>query len=72
MPIFSMDQSAGLQDLNFKVLRDLHRAFKTIAALRQIPMKRLLEECFRCWLETHGTDKEKALFLPEPTELYCY
>lgn len=56
--------NSGLQDLNFKVSPDFHRAFKLSATMRGIPMKDLLEASFRAWLEIYGDDAMRAL-LPE-------
>jgi hypothetical protein len=55
--------NSGLQDMNFKVPPDFHRAFKTAAVMRGMNMKELLEASFQCWVETYGDDQLKA-FLP--------
>jgi hypothetical protein len=53
-----------LQNLNFKVAPNCHRAFKVTAAYREIPMKELLDESFRCWLAQFGDQTLNGL-LPE-------
>lgn len=55
--------NSGLQDLNFKVEPELHRAFKVVASLRGMSMKDLMEASFRCWLEQYG-DEHMRLLLP--------
>jgi hypothetical protein len=57
--------NAGLQDMNFKMDTDFHRAFKTTASMRNMAMKELLEASFRCWIEVYGTDLEKQLLPPK-------
>lgn len=56
--------NSDLQDLNFKVSPELHRAFKTTASLRKIAMKDLLEAAFRCWQDTYGDDLTRFLLPP--------
>ena len=51
----------ALQDLNFKMDPDFHRAFKAVATLRGMSMKELLEASFRCWLEHYGDDQLRML-----------
>jgi hypothetical protein len=68
-PAESMDNlaksNAGLQDMNFKMDLDFHRAFKATAGLRNMAMKELLEASFRCWIDTHGNEMEKQLLPPK-------
>lgn len=53
--------NSGLQDLNFKVDPALHHAFKVTAAMRNMPMKDLLDAAFRCYVEHYGTDIERGM-----------
>lgn len=57
--------NAGLQDMNFKMDPDFHRAFKVTATMRGMAMKELLEASFRCWVEIHGDDTIKAMLRPK-------
>jgi hypothetical protein len=57
--------NSGIQDMNFKMDPAFHRAFKTTASMRNMAMKELLEASFRCWVEEHGNDIEKALLPPK-------
>lgn len=56
--------NSGVQDLNFKVDPELHRAFKLAATMRGMSMKDLLDASFRCWLEQYGDEQLKALLPP--------
>lgn len=53
--------NSGLQDTNFKVSPEFHRAFKIAASVRGMPMKELFEASFRAWLEVYGDDTLRAL-----------
>lgn len=52
--------NTGLQDMNFKMNADFHRAFKMTAAGRNMAMKEMLEASFRCWVDLNGTEQEKS------------
>ena len=49
------------QDLNFKVSPEMHRAFKTTASLRGIPMVDLFKESFQSWQEKFGDEQTRSL-----------
>lgn len=51
--------NSGIQDMNFKVPSDFHRAFKMSAASRNMPMKEMLVATYRCWVEVYGDDDDK-------------
>jgi hypothetical protein len=53
--------SIGQTNLNFKVSPEMHRAYKTTASLKGIPMKDLLEASFECWQETFGDEQTRNL-----------
>lgn len=53
--------NSGVQDLNFKVEPDFHRAFKTTATIKGMSMKELLEASFSIWIETYGDDTIRSL-----------
>jgi hypothetical protein len=55
---------SDVQDLNFKVSPNLHRAFKVIAAERGMPMKDLLNSALRCWIEIYGNERDKTRLPP--------
>jgi hypothetical protein len=57
--------NSGLQDMNFKMSPEFHRAFKITASIRGMAMKDLLEASFRCWVEHYGDDQAKALLPPK-------
>lgn len=57
--------NTGIQDLNFKVSPELHKAFKAAAAMKGLAMKELLEACFRCWVELYGDDTIKRMLPPK-------
>ncbi|MCK1543397.1 hypothetical protein IVB12_15885 [Bradyrhizobium sp. 179] len=57
--------NSGIQDMNFKMDPDFHRAFKATASMRNMAMKELLEASFRTWVEVNGTELEKSLLPPK-------
>jgi hypothetical protein len=57
--------NSGIQDMNFKMDGEFHRAFKTTASMRNMAMKELLEASFRCWVEQNGSELEKQLLPPK-------
>lgn len=57
--------NAGLQDMNFRMPLEFHRAFKIAAALRNMQMRELFEASFRSWVEQYGDDTIKDLLPPK-------
>lgn len=57
--------NTGLQDMNFKMDADFHRAFKVAASMRNMAMKEMLEASFRCWVEHYGDPSIQALLPPK-------
>jgi len=47
----SRPSETTLQDLNFKVSPDFHRAFKVAATTRGMTMKELLEACYSHYMQ---------------------
>jgi hypothetical protein len=58
-----MKKGEGLQDLNFKVHKDLHRAIKVAASLLGMSMKEFLAVMYGSWLK-HDCDDETMPPLP--------
>jgi hypothetical protein len=59
-----MKPNAGLQDMNFKVDPEFHRAFKVASTMNGISMKELLDASFRAWIDRYGAETLKT-FLPK-------
>jgi hypothetical protein len=51
--IETREKKADLKDLNFKVDPEFHTKFKSVATIRRLSMKELLEECFQVYLQKH-------------------
>jgi hypothetical protein len=59
----SRSKSEAQSNLNQKVDPDFHRAVKVIAARHRKTIRKVIEEAFRCWVQTYG-DREDKLLLP--------
>lgn len=51
----------ALQDMNFKVDAEFHRAFKMAAVMNDLSMKELLDASFRAWIDQNGAVTIKRL-----------
>lgn len=53
--------NSGHHDMNFKVDPELHTAFKTVASIKGMAMKDLLEASFQCWMDHNADDALRSV-----------